>query len=282
MKLSSLQLEAFAETAKVLGFSKAAHNLCITQSALSQRIQKLEERLEAPLFLRGTKGIRLTTLGEQLLKYCINQSALEEEFLKHAPATQQHNLVGSIRIAGFSTVMESLIVPALATLVREHPLLSVELHSLEIRELLPALESGLVDLIITNEEIHKSSINSRLIGQETNVLIQSATLPTSPDTFLDHDKEDTITMRFWKKQSQSPESWRTFYLDDIHMIINGVKQGLGRAIVPVHLIKDDTEITVSNEFIPLKTPVYTACYKNESQTQLHKTLWQIVTKIVIN
>ncbi|MBL7481245.1 LysR family transcriptional regulator [Legionella bononiensis] len=54
MKLSSQQLEAFAVTARTLNFSKAAQQLHITQSALSQRIQKLEERLFIWPVIKGT------------------------------------------------------------------------------------------------------------------------------------------------------------------------------------------------------------------------------------
>lgn len=279
MKLSSLQLEAFAATAKTLNFSKAAKQLHITQSALSQRIQKLEERLEHVLFLRETRGIKLTTMGERLLHYCTSQAALEQEFLMHTALSDYHKLVGSIRIAGFSTIMESLVLPELSVLLKEHPQLGLELHSLEIRELVPALESGVVDFIITSSEIQRPSIRYDLLGYEANVLIKSALTTCPEDVFLDHDSDDTITSNFWRQQNKSLATWRTFYLDNIHMILAGVKQGLGRAVVPLHLVQNDVSFSIIDEFTSLKTPVYLACFKGDAQTKLQKVLCQRITRL---
>ncbi|VEG90858.1 LysR family transcriptional regulator [Legionella spiritensis] len=274
MKLSSLQLAAFAETAKTLNFSKAAMNLCITQSALSQRIQKLEARLGDALFLRTAKRVQLTHMGERLLRYCSTQAALEQEFLAQTELADHNRLVGTVRVAGFSTIMSSVILPHLALLCREHPEIDLELHSMEMKALLPALESGLVDFIVTGEEICRPSVRIMTIGFEHYVLTCSASLPAPNDVFLDHDKEDPITASFWRQQTSQPRSWRTYYLDDIHMIIAGVKNGLGRAVLPLHLVKNDETITVLDDFTPLKVPVYLACYKNEWQTRLQRVLWQ--------
>ena len=272
MKLSSQQLEAFAVTARTLNFSKAAQQLHITQSALSQRIQKLEERLKSTLFLRGAGGVQLTSSGVQLLRYCTTQDALEQEFLIHTALADFHKLVGTIRIAGFSTVMESLIIPELSLLLQEFPQLNLELHSMEFRELIPALESGRVDFILTSYEIPRPGINYELLGYEQNVLIKSATRTAPDDVFLDHDNEDTITSNFWRIQHSAPSSWRTFYLDNIHMILVGVKMGLGKAIVPIHLVQEDKAYLIMDEFTPFRTPVYLACYKGNSQPQLHGVL----------
>lgn len=279
MKLSSRQLQAFMTTAKTLNFSKAAQQLYITQSALSQRIQKLEEHLECSLFQRGSGSIKLTTVGEKLLRYCTAQVALEQEFLIHTVLSDTHQLVGNIRIAGFSTVMESLILPELGVLMQEHPHLSIELHSMEIKELLPALESGLVDFIITSCEIQRAMIHYELLGYEHNVLVISSTHICPEDVFLDHDNEDTLTSNFWQHQKTPLTSWRTFYLDNIHIIIAGVKQGFGRAIVPYHLVKNDSALSILDEFAPLKTPVYLAGYKGYSQTKLQKALWNSLKNI---
>ena len=60
MKLNSSQLEAFSTIAKTLNFTRAAEQLHVTQSALSQRIAKLEGDLEATLFVRDRNALRLT------------------------------------------------------------------------------------------------------------------------------------------------------------------------------------------------------------------------------
>lgn len=60
-------LRAFQSAARYLNFTKAAEELCITQSAVSHQIKGLEEQIGAPLFLRGPKHIALTRKGQQYL-----------------------------------------------------------------------------------------------------------------------------------------------------------------------------------------------------------------------
>jgi DNA-binding transcriptional LysR family regulator len=50
------------------GFRRAARRLGVQQSAVSRRIQELEERLGAPLFQRGPQGVCLTPAGEDFVR----------------------------------------------------------------------------------------------------------------------------------------------------------------------------------------------------------------------
>jgi LysR family glycine cleavage system transcriptional activator len=59
-------LVAFDAAARLHSFSRAAEELGITQSAVSQQVQKLEAWLGQQLFLRTGSGVRLTTAGELL------------------------------------------------------------------------------------------------------------------------------------------------------------------------------------------------------------------------
>ncbi|SED08727.1 LysR family transcriptional regulator [Paenibacillus sp. GP183] len=64
------QLEYFAAVCKEMHFSRAAANLCTTQSNLSQQIKFLENELGLPLFDRIGKRIALTDAGKILLEQC--------------------------------------------------------------------------------------------------------------------------------------------------------------------------------------------------------------------
>lgn len=62
-------LNYFFEVAKAQNISIVAKNSHISQSALSQQIQKLENSLNVKLFERNNKGVSLTPEGNILLKY---------------------------------------------------------------------------------------------------------------------------------------------------------------------------------------------------------------------
>ena len=58
------QLHCFITAAQEGSFSKAAKKLYLSQQALSKTIDKLEEELDVPLFIRGVAGLQLTRYGE--------------------------------------------------------------------------------------------------------------------------------------------------------------------------------------------------------------------------
>jgi len=61
-------LRGFEAAARHLNFTRAADELCVTQSAVSRQIKALEQRLGVTLFLRQSKGLRLSQQGEQLYR----------------------------------------------------------------------------------------------------------------------------------------------------------------------------------------------------------------------
>ncbi|WP_455923155.1 LysR family transcriptional regulator [Pseudomonas putida] len=67
-KIPSLQgLQALVEVADCGSFTLAADTLCLTQSAVSRKIQQLEGHFGVPLLLRNSRGLQLTAEGEQVL-----------------------------------------------------------------------------------------------------------------------------------------------------------------------------------------------------------------------
>ncbi len=128
MKITSHQLEAFFETAKRRSFSRAAAALNVTQSALSQRVANLEGDLGVTLFVRDPSGPVLTPAGETLLRHCQVTDALEQEVLGQLKSTTDH-LAGSVRVAAYSSVLRSKIVPSLAPLLRKHPSIQWQFRS---------------------------------------------------------------------------------------------------------------------------------------------------------
>lgn len=62
----------FYQVAKVKSISKVAKQIHISQSALSQQIQKLEDSMGFKLLERSNKGVTLTEMGEIVLKYSEN------------------------------------------------------------------------------------------------------------------------------------------------------------------------------------------------------------------
>jgi DNA-binding transcriptional LysR family regulator len=67
--LDSRKLLAFATLARVGSFTLAAHELHLTQSAVSHAIKSLEQELEVRLFDRLGRSVKLTAAGVHLLDH---------------------------------------------------------------------------------------------------------------------------------------------------------------------------------------------------------------------
>jgi LysR family transcriptional regulator for metE and metH len=61
-------LELVEALADCRGLAKAAERLHVTASALSHQLRQLENRLGAPLFIRGLRHMAPTSAGERLLR----------------------------------------------------------------------------------------------------------------------------------------------------------------------------------------------------------------------
>ncbi len=272
MSLSSLHLDAFMMVAKSKSFSEAAQRLHITQSALSQRVLNLEGELQVSLFVREPSGVRMTERGEQLLKYCQAKESLEEEFLSGIKLKNKKELSGLARIAAFSTQTRSVLLPKLGAFARSNPHVQIELLTREIRDLPRILRSGEVDFIFCDHLVEKQGWVNRLLGYEEYILIESRQKTVRENTYLDHDEFDSVTSDFWKIQKAAPKNYQRAYFDEIYTIIEAVEEGFGRAVVPLHLIRDNHRVAVVKGLKSLKSPIYLIYFKQAFYTQLQLKL----------
>lgn len=270
MPLSSLQLEAFYCLAQTNHFTRAAKRLHITQSALSQRIANLEEELETTLLIRDRAGVQLTEAGLDLLRYCQAKTCLEIELVNKLKPVSSNMLAGQIRLGGFSSVMRSVVMPALSGLANANPEIRLSLFTRETHELPDLLKRGEVDYILLNQILDRGGLMNRVLGYEHNILVEQNGY-SGLDVYLDHDENDQTTTQYFKQQGKELTG-RKHYLDDIYGIITGVYSGLGRAVVPKHLLKGGDEFKILYPKNVLKIPVVLIFYEQTFYTKLHQAV----------
>jgi DNA-binding transcriptional LysR family regulator len=273
MSLSSLQLDAFVVVSRERHFSNAAKVLGITQSALSLRIKNLEDELGTTLFIRNRAGVQLTETAHSLLRYCQLKDSLETEFVSALIPSSKSELAGIVRICGFSSVMRSLILPALSPLLRNQPKVRLHFLTRELNELPDLLRRGEADYVVLDRRLEDEALESIVIGEEENVLVSPKKHKAPADTFLDHDENDRTTVRFFQTQAgKRTGPLHRLYLDDVYGIIDGVKQGLGRAVLPKHLIEHDPAIQIEKGYKPLRVPIVLHHFKQPYYSKLHEAL----------
>lgn len=106
-------------------FTRAAATLGVTQSALSQSIRGLEERLQIRLLTRTTRSVSTTPAGERLVR-AIGHRFDEIEAELDALTALRDKPAGTVRITCGDHALHSILLPRLAPVLREYPEIALE------------------------------------------------------------------------------------------------------------------------------------------------------------
>jgi DNA-binding transcriptional LysR family regulator len=118
-------LMAFITVAREGSFTRAAAVLGVTQSALSQAIRGLEERLQIRLLTRTTRSVAPTPAGERLAA-AIGHRFEEIEAELDALTELRDKPAGTVRITCGDHLLHSLLLPKLAPLLEQFPDITLE------------------------------------------------------------------------------------------------------------------------------------------------------------
>ena len=123
-------LEAFLSVAQHRSFRKAAAELGVTPSAISQTVRALEARVGAALFLRTTRSVGLTEAGERFLSRA--KPAFEELVAASAVARDLgQRPSGLLRLTVPRAAVPILLEPLIASFTRAYPEVEVEIATSE-------------------------------------------------------------------------------------------------------------------------------------------------------
>jgi DNA-binding transcriptional LysR family regulator len=183
-------LLAFVAVGKERSFTKAAAKLGMSQSSLSHIIRELEARLGVRLLTRTTRSVSPTEAGERLLNDLaprfeeIESSLASVTELREKPA-------GTVRITATEFVIDTVLIPRLARVLRQHPDVKVEF----------IVDYGLTNIVAerfdagvrNGEQIAKDMIAVR-IGPDMRMAVVGApsyfkgrTEPKKPQDLIGHN-----------------------------------------------------------------------------------------------
>lgn len=103
---------------KEQSFEKAAEELNITQSAISQRIKQLEQLIAQPVLVRS-QPLSVTTVGQKLLRHFRQVKQLEHELISQILPDEVDDIV-TISIAINADSLASWFIPAISPLLKKH------------------------------------------------------------------------------------------------------------------------------------------------------------------
>jgi len=183
-------LLAFLAVAREQSFTKATAQLGVSQSALSHTVRGLEERLGLRLLTRTTRSVAPTEAGERLLRAVgsrfdeIDAALADLSELREKPA-------GTIRITAGDHAANTILWPALQSLLPDYPDIKVEI----------TVDNALIDIVTERfdagirlgEQVAKDMVAVRVAPDMRIAVVGAPSYfekrprPRKPQDLADHD-----------------------------------------------------------------------------------------------
>lgn len=234
MSLLSPQLLAFMAVADRKTVHAAADTLFLTQTAVTQRIRSLERSLNATLFIRSRRGMRLTPEGESLLHYCVAAKELEGQTLSSIQGAGTTTAV-DIRIQSSTSIMRSRIIPACLPIMNAYKQLLFHFTVDDSRHLAKKLRLAETDFAIIDEEDLNADMAYKELEPEQYVLVASASWKgrrlndiIKNERIIDYNADDKITFNYLRLHGLFDlASHRRYFINQTENLALLVMAGMG-------------------------------------------------------
>lgn len=169
--LSIKHLRYFDALARTGHFGRAAQSCAISQPALSLQIKDLEQLVGAPLVERGSRRIRLTSLGEEFALRC--RAILRSiDDLGDLGRSAQGTLTGRLRVGIIPTVAPYLLPGIMKALGELHPTLDLRPREAVTHRLIEDLIEARIDAAIVALPISEATLHEVALFDEEFVLVR--------------------------------------------------------------------------------------------------------------
>jgi DNA-binding transcriptional LysR family regulator len=260
-------LKAFMLTAKYSSFSKAAEELNIAQSAVSRQIKLLEDSLQEELIIRSSKKVILSEKGKELY-----QASLSFEKSSLQIFEREDKLPLSIGI--LEGLLKTWFTPLLTEYLKQQ-IRDVSVHVADIPELKNGIEEGRYDVIFGTDNIQSELVTSLKLFEEKLVLIGKGEINRKKlheHRWVVFSNGDNL-FKISKNKSES-----IIMVDSFDSIISLVKNDVGIAIVPDHLIRKEDQLKVHEVAGLPSSQIYMSTLNYKKMPERIKGLADIVRK----
>lgn len=246
--------KVFYYVSKSLSFSEASEQLYITQSAVSQSIKLLEEKLKCQLFFRNTKKVKLTREGEILYKHieqAFNFIKSGERVLEEMQSLEH----GEIRIGASDTICKYYLMPYIRKFIKIYPNIKIHLTNRTSPKCIDLLRKGSVDLSVINipEKTNFSNIAVKRTKTIRDVFIANDSFKELKGRKVPLRELEGYPLLVLEKNTTTREFFNALLekhgvtikpeieLGSVDILIEMAKIGLGITFVPDESVKDQLE-----------------------------------------
>jgi DNA-binding transcriptional LysR family regulator len=239
------QIKAFHKVAAAGSFTKAARELFLTQSAVSQQIRALEDEIGGRLFDRSGKSVRLTGEGEVLLAYAKRLFDLHEEI--EALFDSLRKLEKGRIAVGATAVIGTYFMPAVISAYHhQYPGIEIDLKMGNSEAIQRMILDREVDLGVAGMIKKNKTLSSAFIHREELLFVCSPHNPLAHRKTVSIAELDRIPFIWREKGTQTlaiVKKWfqentadvfprQTLSLANMEAAKRIVEEGYGVTIIP--------------------------------------------------
>ena len=159
------QLKYTLAVAEYGNFTTASEKCFVTQPTLSMQVQKLEEELGVTIFIRSTKPLQVTDVGEKVLFQA--RKIVEESSRMNDVISEEKGIIGgTLKVGIIPTVSSTLLPLFLNIFIKKHKNVELKIEEYNTDTLSKKLEDNTIDCAIAATPLNNSKIIERPIYYE--------------------------------------------------------------------------------------------------------------------
>ncbi len=246
------QLRGLCEVAREGSFTRAARNLFVTQSAVSQQIRSLEEELGHPLVERIRNGARLTAAGHCLYRRA--RAVMEELRQAREEIDAESAVVGGRVVMATSDTNCTYILPPVLQAFRElFPRVEVDIRNKMSSEIAPLVLDDEIDFGLATLPLQHPRLQTEALFERRDVWICPSNHPLADRKRLNAKAVAGYPLLALERGSQSRVLFDDLFrraglapqlameLGSIEVLKRFVEIGFGMALVPKISVTEEVE-----------------------------------------
>jgi DNA-binding transcriptional LysR family regulator len=240
----------FYQVAKVKSISKVAKQIHISQSALSQQIQKFENSVGYQLFKRSNKGVELTEMGEIVLQYSENILNTYKKMM--TDLEKGSNISNTVSIQACHSISHYALPCSIYKIKEKYPYHQYELITSSSDKIRSSVENNICDIGFVYGKGNEENLEYHEVGHNKFVLTSSFYYEAPKEITVEEllkypiismSYNDQITASFEENLHDHNIDYDDlniiFTLDSIEAIKASINRKHGLAILPYISIKEE-------------------------------------------
>jgi len=225
------------------GQTRAARKLNLTQSALSHQLRELESRIGAPLFIRATRRMVLTPVGDRILasarRVLHEVESLERDLVAETTAGD----AGVVRLATECYTCYHWLPGVVTAFRQEWPRVDVRIIAEATANPVRALLDGALDLAIVAGDVDERRLGCTSLFEDEQVVVVAPNHPLAAQAFVEpedlrdehlilyttHSSENSVLREVLRPAGVEPRQLTRVQLTEA--IVELVKAGLGVSVL---------------------------------------------------